>query len=101
MEPLLEKDMEQAARRRGVTKSQFIIEAVERALGRRDPAALYLKIMQEAAQYKVSDEPVPDEELPAHKAVLRQSLRAKYARQQDDFAAFLAQREAGQRAVEK
>ena len=36
MEPLLERELEQAARRQGVTKSQFIIAAVERALGRKD-----------------------------------------------------------------
>ena len=34
MSPLLEKELELAAQRKGVTKSQFIIEAVERALGR-------------------------------------------------------------------
>ena len=33
MDPLLEKELEQAARRQGVSKSQFIITAVERALG--------------------------------------------------------------------
>ena len=88
MEPLLEKDLEQAARRRGITKSQFIIEAVERALGHRDPAALYHKAMQEIAQYKVSDEPVPDENLPPHKAALRQILRAKHAAEVRDWLAY-------------
>ena len=34
MSPLLEKELELAAQRQGVTKSQFIIDAVERALGR-------------------------------------------------------------------
>ena len=35
MDPLLEKELELAASRQGVTKSQFIIDAVERALGAR------------------------------------------------------------------
>jgi len=94
MDPLIEKELERTAKRQGISKSQFIIDAVERALGRKDPAALYRKVMQEAAQYKMSDESVPDECLSPHKAALRQSLRAKYAQQQDDFADFLAQREA-------
>ena len=94
MNPLIEKELERTAKRQGISKSQFIIDAVERALGRKDPAALYHKVMQEAAQYKVSDEPVPGECLPPHKAALRQSLRAKHARQQDDYAAYLAQRQA-------
>jgi len=47
MEPLLEKELALAAKRRGISKSQFIIEAVERALGRNNPGELYLKVMQE------------------------------------------------------
>lgn len=55
MDPLLEKELEQAARRQGVTKSQFIIAAVERALGRKDPAQLYHQVMEEAVQYRLAD----------------------------------------------
>jgi len=91
MAPLLEKELEQAARRQGVTKSQFIISAVERALGRKDPAELYRRVMEEAAHYKVG-EGAADADLPAHQAALRQSLRERYAEQQDDYAAYLAQR---------
>lgn len=91
MDPLMEKELELAAKRKGVTKSQFIIEAVERALGRKDPAALYRQVMEDASRHHVA-EGVPDGELPGHKAVLRQSLRAEHARQQDDYAAYLAQR---------
>ena len=40
MNPLMEKELELAAKRKGVTKSQFIIDAVERALGRKNPYAL-------------------------------------------------------------
>jgi RHH-type rel operon transcriptional repressor/antitoxin RelB len=91
MDPLLEKELEQAARRQGVTKSQFIIAAVERALGRKDPAQLYHQVMEEAAQYRVG-EGVADADLPAHQGALRESLRERYAQQQDDYAAYLAQR---------
>ncbi len=37
MEPILEKELELAAKRKGITKSQFIIEAVQRALGGKTP----------------------------------------------------------------
>jgi len=90
MDPLLEKELALAAKRQGITKSQFIIEAVERALGRKDPAALYHKVMEESARYRVGEE-VPDDALSPIKAALRQRLRAQ---QQDDYAAYLAKREA-------
>lgn len=50
MEPLLEKELELAAQRQGITKSQFIINAVQRALGRKNPYELMLKVKQEMAQ---------------------------------------------------
>ena len=50
MNPLLEKELELAAKRRGITKSQFIIEAVERSLGRKDPYALMLALQVEEAR---------------------------------------------------
>ena len=53
MEPLLEKELELAARRQGITKSQFIIGAVERSLGRKDPRQLYLQVQEKYAQYEV------------------------------------------------
>jgi RHH-type rel operon transcriptional repressor/antitoxin RelB len=43
MDALLEKRLEQAAQRQGITKSQFIIRAVERALGDSNPYALMLE----------------------------------------------------------
>lgn len=92
MDPLMEKELELAAKRQGITKSQFIIDAVERALGRKDPATLYYQVMEESTRYRVED--VPDEALSPHKAALRQGLRAEHARQQDEYAAYLAEREA-------
>jgi hypothetical protein len=47
MDPLLEKELELAARRKGVTKSQFIVDAVERALGRKNPYELMLALKAE------------------------------------------------------
>jgi HicB family len=47
--PLLEKELELAAQKQGITKSQFIIQAVERALGRKNPYELMLKIKAEEA----------------------------------------------------
>lgn len=49
MDPLLEKELELAARRKGVTKSQFIVEAVQRALGHKDPYALMQQLKAETA----------------------------------------------------
>ena len=48
MDPLLEKQLELAAQRKGVTKSQFIIDAVERALGHKNPYDLMLQVQAEA-----------------------------------------------------
>ncbi|MDR2189032.1 MAG: hypothetical protein LBE62_13480 [Azonexus sp.] len=51
MDALLEKRLELAARQQGTTKSQFIISAVERALGDKDPYALMLQAKAEITQY--------------------------------------------------
>ena len=50
MDPLLEKQLEHAAKRQGVTKSQFIVDAVERALGGRNPYELLLTLKAEEAR---------------------------------------------------
>ncbi len=56
MDPLLERDLEVAAKRQGITKSQFIIDAVERALGRKNPYELLLKVEREFAPLRVEEE---------------------------------------------
>lgn len=48
LEPLLEKELELTAKRLGVTKSQFIISALEKALGRKNPYELLLKVQADA-----------------------------------------------------
>ena len=50
MDPLLERELELAAKRRGITKSQFIIDAVERALGRKNPYELMLALQAQEAR---------------------------------------------------
>ena len=54
MNTLLEKELELAAKRQGVTKSQFIVDAVERALGRKDPYQLLQQVREEFAEYRVA-----------------------------------------------
>lgn len=47
MDPLLERELEVAAKRKGMTKSQFIIDAVERSLGRKNPYELMVALKAE------------------------------------------------------
>jgi len=84
MDPLLERDLDAAAKRRGITKSQFIIEAVERALGRRNPYALMQQLLAEerAGAYGPAPEPGSSREqayeTDAAKKLLRARLQAKH-----------------------
>jgi predicted DNA-binding protein len=102
MDPLMEKELELAAKRKGVTKSQFIIDAVERALGRKDPLALLHQVKEEFAPYRVErahrNTPVESDDMstPNSRDPLRAKLRAQYAAQQEDYAAYLAAKAAGQ-----
>ena len=56
MDPLLERELALAAKRKGITKSQFVIEAVERALGRPNPYELMIALSAEEqrATYNVN-----------------------------------------------
>ena len=86
MDPLLEKELELAARRQGVTKSQFVVEAVERALGRKNSYQLLLQAKAQVAQEPHAekwakafaaehDQPYETE---ASRAALIAKLRAKH-----------------------
>ena len=79
MDPLLERELELAAQRKGVTKSQFVIEAVERALGRKNPYELLLKLQAEetVAPYKVGKTD-PPYDTDKSKAKLLAKLKAKH-----------------------
>lgn len=95
MDPLMEKELELAAKRQGITKSQFIIDAVERALGRRDPLALLHQVREEFAPYRVEqmarENAAGAEETSASTGDrVRAKLRAQHAAQQEDYAAYLA-----------
>ena len=50
MDPLLEIQLEQAAKRKGITKSHFIIDAVKDALGRKNTYELMLALKAEEEQ---------------------------------------------------
>ena len=86
MDPLLEKELELAAKRQGLTKSQFVIDAVERALGRRNPYELMvaLKAEEERATYIAANsaEAAASGEVPydtdASKDAIRAKLKAKH-----------------------
>lgn len=84
MEPLLEKRLELAAQQRGITKSQFIIDAVERALGYKDPYALMvaLKAEENRKPYRADAATFAEQELPydteRSRAALIAKLKAKH-----------------------
>jgi predicted DNA-binding protein len=84
LEPMLEKELELTAKRMGVTKSQFIVSALERALGRKNPYELLLKVQAEVR------EPLPEGELKASptKAAMRAKLQSQHAASQVDWQAF-------------
>lgn len=91
LEPLLEKELELAAKRLGVTKSQFIVSALEKALGRKNPYELLLKVHAEVR------EPTPEVEL-EQMSPTRAAIRAKLkARQEAGRADWLAYQEAKKR----
>lgn len=84
MDPLLERELELAAKRKGVSKSQFVIEAVERALGRRNPYELMMALKAEEAQpeYQALAAAFQGQEQPyetdASRSALIEKLKAKH-----------------------
>ncbi|MDP2795516.1 MAG: ribbon-helix-helix protein, CopG family [Sulfurisoma sp.] len=58
LDPLLEGRVEQEARRLGITKSEFVKDALERVLGLKSPAAIYRQVIDQEA-YRVM-EPTTD-----------------------------------------
>lgn len=84
MNPLLEKELELAARRKGVTKSQFIVDAVERALGRKNAYELMLTLKAEEnkPEYQALAKAFEGEEQPydtdASRAALINKLKTKH-----------------------
>jgi hypothetical protein len=77
MDPLLEIELQQAADRQGISKSQFIIAAVERALGRKNPYELMVALQAEEPRVKYKSTQAPYDSV-ASKAALRRKLKAKH-----------------------
>lgn len=113
MDPLLEKQLEQAARRKGITKSQFIIDAVQLALGRKNPYELMLKVREEMADYSAqfeaanagaahaltdTDPPVEGDSDLSTSEKFRRILEAKHQAELKDWTEFQAQK--AKRAVD-
>ena len=84
LEPMLEKELELTAKRMGVTKSQFIVSALERALGRKNPYELLQQVQSELR------DPLPEDQLQPSptKAAIRSKLQAKRNASQSDWLAF-------------
>jgi len=77
MDPLLEIELQQAADRQGISKSQFIIKAVERALGRKNPYELMVALQAEEPRVKYKPTQAPYDGV-ASKTALRKKLKAKH-----------------------
>ena len=85
MDPLLERELELAVKRRGITKSQFVIAAVQQALGHKDPYELMLKLQAEerartsaAVQKAFKGHEQPYDTVESRKALIRK-LNAKHS----------------------
>ena len=99
MDHMLERELEQASQRAGITKSQFIIDAVEKALGRKDPFGSLL------AAHRLYGIDTPSMALVARQpttaidkltsAALRDKLVAKHEADMADWLAYQAARQAG------
>jgi predicted DNA-binding protein len=87
MDPVLERELEAAARLKGQTKSQFIVDAVERALGHKNPYALLLQVQEEIAPYRVHPEtPAPAAKGSGTKERVRATLEEKHRARQQQWA---------------
>jgi antitoxin component of RelBE/YafQ-DinJ toxin-antitoxin module len=93
MDSLLEKELEQAAKRQGMTKSQFVIDAVQAALGRTpSPFELLLKVEQEMAVYRDAEAAKPRKAVRVSASSqddrLREALRAEHEADLRDWAKY-------------
>jgi predicted DNA-binding protein len=87
MDPVLERELEAAARRKGVTKSQFIVDAVERALGHKNPYDLLLQVQEEVAAHQVGEgAAAPAAKGGGTKARVRAVLEEKHRARQQQWA---------------
>jgi predicted DNA-binding protein len=97
MDPGLEHELESAAKRQGITKSQFIVDAVERALGRKDPYRLLMDIHREyglsagASKHVARAPAAPQYQGPT----LRDKLKTKHDASMSDWLAYQQARKSG------
>jgi len=91
LEPLLEKELELTAKRLCVTKSQFIVSALERALGRKNPYDLLQKVNAEVRETL----PENSESLSPTKVAIRSKLKAKRDNSQADWLAYQESKKQG------
>ncbi len=94
LEPLLEIELEQAAHGLGVSPSQFIVSAVERALAQAKEDGLPL---QPSRQGVVLPESM--EHLSMTKLAIRSKLNAQRAANQDDWLAYQEAKKQGRHWV--
>ena len=78
MDPLLEAELSRAAERQGVSKSQFIIAAVERVLGRKNPYELMLALRAEEPRARHAVAADASYDSAAAKKALRSKLKIKH-----------------------
>jgi RHH-type rel operon transcriptional repressor/antitoxin RelB len=79
MDALLEKELELAAQRQGLTKSQFVINAVERALGRKNPYDLLVSLQAEEPKARYGEHAAEQPyDTVKSKAAVRNKLNAKH-----------------------
>jgi hypothetical protein len=94
LEPWLEKELEQAAGRLGVSPSEFIVSAVEQALAQAKKDGLSL---QPSRQEGVLPESM--EGMSATKLAIRSKLKAQRAANQDDWLAHQEAKKQGRQWV--
>jgi len=80
MDPLLERELEAAAKCQGKTNSQVIFDAVERSLGRKSPCSPMLVLIaeEEAGAYGALPPAESLTERPYDTDASKQGLRAKF-----------------------
>ena len=93
MEAYLESEIEKTAKLRGISKSQFIIEAVERALGRKDPYQLLMKVRSPQTIYGVTADELSENQRPMSDR-LREKLSAERTQKEKEWLAYHADKKA-------
>lgn len=76
LDPILESRLDQEARRLGITKSEFVKDALERVLGMKNPYEL-LQQVRDPAAYGVREPTTADSENVSAK--VKEKLRAKHS----------------------